>query len=226
MNLNAVFLETVEDLRARCSLTATEYDAVQASGLLRRLLTDGTPVAPRFIASEQLPQPTYRWMSVYLGEVSSIFLDPEVYEATGALEVLRARIPEIDGIIREGALEDFLAAQISSGITVKDLIRRYSHVEGGVHHGARNDGEPARLESLLTSPVYEPRLRLTLVAIGRIVCRALAGAAAIVAVPDMDPRVSASYQSGTWAEDILGTPCDIDVLDILTEAVGGVLAPE
>lgn len=40
MRLEDAFLDTVEDLRRRCDLRASEYDLVQAAGLLRRLLID------------------------------------------------------------------------------------------------------------------------------------------------------------------------------------------
>lgn len=183
MNLVNVFLETVEDLRARCSLTATEYDAVQASGLLRRLLTDGQAVAPRFIAAWELRPPTYRWMSAYHGDVSSLLLDPEISESTGVIERLQA-----ERSCHTGSLVEFLKVNISTGVTVKDLIRHYAHAEGGVHHGANRERIDSRLASLLASEANELKLRLTLVAIGRIVCRALAGASAVAAIPDLHPR--------------------------------------
>jgi hypothetical protein len=44
MNPQHLFLDTLEDLRRRTDLRATEYDMVQAAGLPRRLLLDDTPV--------------------------------------------------------------------------------------------------------------------------------------------------------------------------------------
>lgn len=42
-----IFLDTLEDLRIRCHLRASEYDMVQASGLMRRLLMDSAPLWSR-----------------------------------------------------------------------------------------------------------------------------------------------------------------------------------
>lgn len=60
---NEAFIETVEDLRRRCDLRATEYDMVQAAGLIRRLLIDGTSLWVQVNRSFKT-KPTVEWANM------------------------------------------------------------------------------------------------------------------------------------------------------------------
>lgn len=188
MDLAGILVTTVDDLRNRSRLTASEYDVVQASGLLRRLLLDASAVVPQAIKSLGLAEPRYEWVSVYAGEVSGAFLDPALLKSVG--QTLRASDATLLGAFHAGSLDDFLAVRVAAStaggdVTVKDLVRLYAVVEGGVHYGQAWNSIPQRLHTLLADPVYEPRLRETLAAIGRIVSTALAGPAMIALHPEM-----------------------------------------
>lgn len=187
MNLAGILVTTVEDLRNRSRLTASEYDVVQASGLLRRLLLDGSAVAPQAIKSLGLEAPSYEWVSVYAGQVSGAFLDPALLKSVG--QTLLVSDPTLLGAFHVGSLEDFLAVRVATStagnVTVKDLIRHYAIVEGGVHYGQARNPIPQPLQTLLADPIYEPRLRETVAAIGRIVSTALSGPAMIALHPEM-----------------------------------------
>lgn len=188
VDLAIILATTVEDLRNRSRLTASEYDVVQASGLLRRLLIDASAVVPRAVKSLSLDEPRYEWASVYAGEVSGAFLDPVLLKSVG--QALMVRDARLLGAVHNGSLSDFLAVKVAAStadgdVTVKDLIKHYAIVEGGVHHGQAWNSIPQRLQLLLADPVYEPRLRETLAAIGRIVSTALSGPAMIALHPGM-----------------------------------------
>jgi len=188
VDLASILANTVEDLRNRSRLTASEYDVVQVSGLLRRLLLDASAVAPQAIKSLSLEEPRYEWASVYAGEVSGAFLDPALLKSVG--QAYMARDATLLGAVHVGSLTDFLTVRVAAStvdgdVTVKDLIKHYAIVEGGVHYGQAWNSIPQRLQTLLADPVYEPRLRETLAAIGRIVSTALSGPAMIALHPEM-----------------------------------------
>ncbi|MFH7322504.1 hypothetical protein [Aeromicrobium sp. JJY06] len=198
MDLSSIFASTVEDLRNRSRYTASEYDAVQASGLLRRLLIDGTAIAPQAVKALGLDHPKYEWASVYMGEVSGALLDANLFRSVG--RALFERDPTISVAIRTGDQAEFLAWEVSSrspdgSVTVKDLIRHYAVVEGGVHYGQAWNRVPARLQTLLSHPAYAPRLRETLAAVGRIVASALSGPAMIAAHPELRASVERAAAS-------------------------------
>ena len=49
-----LLIDTVEDLRSRTGLRATEYDVTQAAGLIRRLLIDTYPLMETGTGSQAL----------------------------------------------------------------------------------------------------------------------------------------------------------------------------
>lgn len=202
MDLASIFASTVEDLRNRSRYTASEYDAIQASGLLRRLLIDGTAIAPQAVKLLGLDQPRYEWASVYMGEAANALFDPTLLKSLG--RALFEQEPSMNQAVRTGGLDEFLAYQVASpthegSVTVRDLIKHFAIVEGGVHYGQAWNQVPPRLQTLLSDPVYRERLRETLAAIGRIVSSALSGPAMIAAHPEL--RVSMERAASAIASD-------------------------
>ena len=185
MQITEIFIGTVEDLRYRSRLSAPEYDVVQASGLIRRLLIDGTALVPGVIKELDLPQPRYEWASIYQGAVAGAMLDATLVRS---LSQERLTGPGLK-VIHSGALAEFLAYKVThisidGGITVKDLVKHFANGEGGVHFGSLREPVPPRLGALLEDPSYAPLLLDTIAAIGRVVCDALAAAVAIAAHPE------------------------------------------
>jgi hypothetical protein len=178
-----LFLDTLEDLRRRCDLRASEYDMVQVAGLVRRLLFDGRPLWVEANQSYGF-RPVYAWSGVRVatsGEggrapawVAMHWLDPMLKDL-----LIRARVSptEVDTALvepRTGNLSTFRQHDvIVSGeqrVSVQDVITHYANREGGVHY----DSRPAR-SSLLADllPERDLALRLTVLAVGRIVHRSL-----------------------------------------------------
>lgn len=169
------FIDTVEDLRSRVRLTASSYDLMQASGLLRRLLLDGKALGPRASAHLQR-RPEFTWYPSSRWDdrkfVLTLYSDPKVAEAL---------LPE-GGITRPGAkatvgtMEELLSLQIAGAVgepdsgpvihTVRDLISQLANDKGGVHVDMANVRHPLITEGLVNSP---RQIELAVLAIGRIV---------------------------------------------------------
>ncbi|MBN0039349.1 hypothetical protein JN535_04065 [Cellulosimicrobium cellulans] len=177
MENDQLFVEALEDLRHRSSLSATEYDQVRAAGLMRMLVLD--KVGTRHAQSLGI-NPVASWlrMSVLhtVGEtrleVASPYVDPVLSLELGLDKLLDMK-PEI---LHSGSIERFLGVPVlreaSPGkrqTSFQHLIRHYANHEGGVHHG-----RPPK-PSLLTEVRGEldEELRLLLIIAGRIVYRAL-----------------------------------------------------
>ncbi len=191
MDLVSTFAETVEDLRLRSSLTSTSYDAVQAAGLMRRLLIDGGAVADR--ATKELRErgwyerkPVCAWGVAFIlrtGPSGSVWvsreqLDPALMEPLFNLD----RAPDaLDGWIRRGSVKDLLKVTVLEpddseigavpSVTAQQLIQHFAIVLGGVHHGARPRTPPPEL-ILRAVEVAMPDLLWVMRALGRIVVRA------------------------------------------------------
>ena len=138
-----LFVETVADLRNRSHDPASRsrYELLGNALLLRKLLTDrGEPLLATVKRARQEVKTQFRirpWQ-VPVG-------------ADESLEYLvRLSGPELVGDAETPALtaDQFLAARVGvldgRGLSVKQVIRYYAHVEGGVHFGDPNeDGQEA-----------------------------------------------------------------------------------
>lgn len=175
-----VFVDTVEDLRVRTRLNASEYDVAQGAGLLRRLLTDGTPLGPTLAKAAGFT-PTFEWYAAYQGadEDASLryAIDPVVVDAMLSVGQMKGSASDhgnhLANAVRRGSHHDLLATPFfgtgTPEITLKWLVRHLAHDEGGVHVGMSKD-TPERLRR-----VYEADRRLlmwTMTALGRVVVRA------------------------------------------------------
>lgn len=179
MEQDSLFVFALEDLRHRCSLTASEYDMVRAAGLMRLLVLDR--VGDRHARSLGLT-PEANWLQVHrvhnLGdaqyEIATPYMDPVL-----SLELGLKRFLETEkDLLKSGSIERFLSrdvvAERSGGTTSRrasfaDLIRHFANHEGGVHIGRQS-------KQTLLMDLREhlgDDLRLLLVIAGRIIYRAL-----------------------------------------------------
>ncbi len=191
MDLVSIFVETVEDLRLRSSLTSTSYDAIQAAGLMRRLFIDGGAVADR--ATKELRErgwyqrkPACVWGTAAVlrtGPRGSVWvskeqLDPALLEPLFNLD----RAPDaLDGWVLCGSVKDLLKVAVLQPndseigavppVTAQQLIQHFAIVLGGVHHGARPRTQPPELIQRAVEAAM-PELLWVMRALGRIVVRA------------------------------------------------------
>jgi hypothetical protein len=151
MDADRLFIATLDDLAEHAMWQSPEYDLLQSSGLLRKLLLDGSPLVQQ-VAGPGRPKPTYRvrrrepdpsgepwwWIDA---------IDPD----TSCDDVMAAAPVAID-------LRALLTVQMfclpqthqASGprvyLTVCDLIRYNAHVSGGVHRGRAREAQHLALE--------------------------------------------------------------------------------
>ncbi len=167
MDLLPLFVETVEDLRIRSSLTSSPYDAIQAAGLMRRLLLDEQAVGPRSESALRTrgwysEGASFSWTLVMVldgtarespAPLIGAMLDPSLSEA----RFRAARDPLLDfwqeTVLRTGPARDLLNLPLVWGqtgdapavITTRELIRHLAHAMGGVHHGQSHIEPPELL---------------------------------------------------------------------------------
>jgi hypothetical protein len=171
-----LFLDTMEDLRRRCDLRATEYDTVQVAGLVRRLLLDSRKLWAEVNREHRL-RPVCTWVHVRVlldkdpeSTAPLLWLDPGLL----SLQVPIDQGEDLSKYAKSTTLDVFLKHQVvhsgGEAATVQDLILHYANREGGVHY----DPQPADVPALrrLTAG-HERALRLTVLAVGRVVHRAL-----------------------------------------------------
>ncbi len=200
VELDGLFLDTLEDLRRRTDLRASEYDAVQAAGLVRRLLLDKTPLYAE-ANRDRRAKIEFRWSQTFvaLGTQSAgawipyLWLDPELASLKDMPPEL---LPAFAGAQRAGSLHKFLAFEVVqvqwlrptpdapsqlTHVRVKEVIQHYAHREGGVHFDA-SPADNAALEVIRQAS--ELALRMTLIAISRIAYRALEPLAARIVLEE------------------------------------------
>ncbi|MEW2444840.1 hypothetical protein [Micromonospora marina] len=184
-----LFLDTLEDLRRRCDLRASEYDMVQVAGLVRRLLLDGQRLWVEANKAHRV-KPICSWSTVQVvagthdGEAACIsmhWLDPMLEE----LLLLRTDLPaDVERASlappSRDKMDKFLKYHVvvagKQNVTVEQLVTHYANREGGVHY------DPTPPDSPLLGALrgdHDHALRLTVLAIGRIVHRALEPLAAL-----------------------------------------------
>lgn len=138
-----LFVETVADLRDRSHDPASRsrYELLGIAPLLRKLLTDrGDPLLVTVKRARHETAPGFRirpWQVPGSADESLNYL-------------IRLSGPELVGDAATGALtaDQFLAARVGmvegQDLSVKQVIRYYAHVEGGVHFSDPDeDGQEA-----------------------------------------------------------------------------------
>ena len=201
MDAEALFVETVEDLRRRCDLRGTEYDMVQASGLIRRLLMDASPLWHQVNREFRSKPPIVEWMPIRMvvrakldAQVMApgLMLDPVIASAMTTLSGSEEDRGMLDLARRSGTFEQFLSSKVIDRqvagqprqvATVRDLIRHYANREGGVHHDPGGKSTNDFIEEI--RDFADEDLRLIIVACGRIIVRALEPMAAALTLKDI-----------------------------------------
>lgn len=170
MDRDQLFLQTLEDLRKKTDSEAIDYEMLMSAALLRKLLINGSPLLHevnrhrrekiRFLVS---PEDAYTRMvledaPVFWGKYEAI--SPRLGQSRAGEEV------DLDG---------FLATRVmlvrSVNVSVQDVIRHVSHLEGAVHAGHPKDDRDALLHAV--------NAELQVGGVGAVV-RTLRGIAAVV----------------------------------------------
>lgn len=206
MQNDQLFVDALEDLRHRCSLSATEYDQVRAAGLLRMLVLDkvGTRHA-RSLGKDPVASWVHLSVVRTVGErqleIASPYVDPVLSLELG-FDKLLAMTPKA---LHSGSIEKFLgmpvlreAAPGTRRTSFQHLITHYANHEGGVHHG--RDPKPSLLTEVRDE--LDEDLRLLLVIAGRIIYRALEPALIKTRFADLiiEPRFEATVDAVVPAE--------------------------
>jgi hypothetical protein len=130
-----LFLGTLDELAARTRSGANEYDYLAASGLIRKLLIDGNPLAHEVNRTRRL---RLRF-EVTLDDLN---LPPElpVPAFHGRLEGIspRLRPPRplpTERISRDRFLGELAFRVTGEPFTVAEVIDHCAHVQGGIHAG-------------------------------------------------------------------------------------------
>ncbi|MFD6029780.1 hypothetical protein ACFWE5_03645 [Cellulosimicrobium funkei] len=181
MDVLPLFVETLEELRSKVRLTASPYEVVRTSGLLRLLLIDGTAIGDSATggscASGLLSmKPVFTWRRQYVyverAWLPGLFFDPVVSDHAGSRRVAAS---DVGSATISGSSPDLLDEPIvrhgqqgGTDVTVRDFIKHFASEEGGVHKGS------ARKSSPLAIPDPEDPWAMhhwTLLALGRVVYR-------------------------------------------------------
>jgi len=174
MDVDTLFLETLDDLRRR-SHPAPEYEVQQLAALLRKLLLDGQPLIDAVNRSRRL-RIRFR---VYDGSPYQdllLSLHPDFYSLQDAFDpedvlVANPRIAEVD---RDGLLGHRIVLMDGVWFSVADIITYVAHVEGAVHRGQpRDDKQRALAASTIRIGGYDSPVVRSLLAMARVVVRGL-----------------------------------------------------
>lgn len=143
MDQTELLARTVEDLQHRVTDDPDDYSMLRAAALLRQLLLDKLPLAPRIAGQVRFPLR----FQVGLTEAGSLSeTTPEAAAFEWVNPVAHETLPK-----RELNLEQFLAVKTVAvdGVpySVREVIRVTAHVLGGVHYF---DPETEREEHLLS----------------------------------------------------------------------------
>lgn len=192
MDPRSAFIATVEDLRSRSALTASEYDRTQAAGLIRRLVLDGQRLMDHANRTARL-KIECEWHSIYRLTPGGFWIwdlqtDPAMYstylagEGVADLSVL-SRAPKrvkIGKFMREPVIirkTDQSLSPDGEHVTVHAIIDEFANRRGGVHIDTARSTDPL-LSLALTAPSF---VHVALGVIGRVITRAL------------EPLVAVSY---------------------------------
>lgn len=139
MDVDRLFLETLDDLEVRIRLQASEYDLLRAAALLRELLLDESPLVHqvnrttgiplRFRLRVKEPEPGSGFQ-IWLG------LDPN---------------SEVDAPIREVGVKELIGTTLvflpTATLTIGQIVTLAANVRGGVHRGRPKDSAHEAFET-------------------------------------------------------------------------------
>lgn len=201
---DAYFIDNIDDLRRLSGFRITDYSITQLASVLRRLLLDSRPLWVRANSRHHLDIKIAHVMGWQLrtGEsdtrpnymVSGYHLDPEVAQTICpeylAPDPLRSR-PQ-DFLQERIALSNGHPLNDEGRVTIAELIRYFAHNAGGVHYDGRPPSDPF-FAALVAADLRS--LQLTLLAVGRVVYRALEPLALQIATDEtgwLDARPNSS----------------------------------
>lgn len=189
MEVDEMFVETVEDLRRRCDLRATEYDLIQASGLIRRLLIDDSALWVQVNRSLRM-KPVIAWANMRAlvraktdeGVMApGLALDPVIARAMVVVNFPDSELSIVDKTVQSASIGEFLRYRVierlvppdgvTQQVTVRQLIKHYANREGGVHYDSGGRSANEFIEQI--RGFADEDLRRTVLACGRVVLRAL-----------------------------------------------------
>ena len=132
MDLDELFLETLDDLEARIRPERIEYDVLGAAALLRKLLLGGGGS----LVLQANRAPGRRLRVTYLVNLEPLDPKPRAHAVLDGLDPASAST----GVPTELSLDAFLTTPVmrldSTVVTVHDLIDYLAHTAGAVHAGS------------------------------------------------------------------------------------------
>src|SRR5260221_3806416 len=188
LNLDRLFLETLDDLASRSTPNASEYDLLRAAALLRELFLDESRLVDQ--VNRTLRTPTRFGVRVRARDPTDEF---EMWLGIDPNDVVEDPIEQLD--LTE-SLKVHLVSVPGSILTVRDIIRLAANVRGGVHAGKPRDPAHKAFERYRLK-VSHGDMPLELVMVHRIAIIALEGLSGLRAVvsgraPEATPRIPAA----------------------------------
>lgn len=146
-----LFVETIDDLRHRSADPPhrTRYELLGIAPLLRKLLIDSAPLVNTVRSARPEIPVGFRirpWRE-FKDELGSE--DLERYFGIGDERIVGA--PGTQALGLKGFLKTVIGVAEGDELTVKSVIRYYSHIEGGVHFGAPKEAGESTISSM--SPI-------------------------------------------------------------------------
>lgn len=203
-----LFVETVADVRRRSHDVSarSRYELLGVAPLLRKLLLDGTPLVSMIRRGRPEVPLEFRirpWPA------------PTADAEDKALPwLLRLSGPEMVGTPTDpvvGSVQEFVGTRVGlvdgEDLTVRRVVRYYSHVEGGVHFGEPREPGEATLTSMAPLLLGHSKGQIEILAyIGQIVVDALTPLCdSILSSPTIDRRMhrinGAGFYDNHWTTD-------------------------
>lgn len=203
-----LFVETVADVRHRSQNPGdrSRYELLGIAPLLRKLLLDGTSLVDTVKAGRPEILLEFR-VRPWLPPATDIKVGAPRYS-------LRLGGPELVGKPDNSAVRtaaEFVAARVGlvegRDLTIRDVVRYYSHVEGGVHFGEPREAGQATLSSLAPLLLGRVTGQIEILAhLGQIVVKALTPLCdSILTSPTTDRRLhrqnKAGFYDNHWTAD-------------------------
>jgi hypothetical protein len=174
VDLDRLFLETLQDLDTRSAGGATEYEVLRSTVLLRQMLLDQSPLIHQ-VNRDRTPikfrvnvrDPIWK---IAGSPQPSFWARQDGFDPDTTLTV-----PQIADLDLPAFLSQVIIVSGGTELTVKDVVRQVAHILGGVHAGSANEASEHALAAVSASfriGGLDPVIR-SLAAVGRVVVRAL-----------------------------------------------------
>lgn len=203
-----LLVETVADVRRRSEdpSVRSRYELLGIAPLLRKLLIDGRPLLNTVRAARPEVRTQFRIMQ---------WSAPEDDQHEGDLPyLLRLGGPELVGGPKDPALpklKHFIGAKVGMvqgrPLTIREVVKYYANVEGGVHFGVPDEGTQRVLSQMAPTLLGQSTGHIEILAhLGAIVVDALTPLCeSILASPLIDTRMHQlndhGFFDGHWTAD-------------------------